>query len=447
MNIQSFFYKKITLFTVAILLIFPAFKAISQESSHHAELILPFQAEHVHGSTVVELPNGDLLASWFQGSGERWADDVQIMGARKEAGSDEWSEPFLMADVAGFPDINPVLFIDGKDRLWLTWYTVIANQWETSVLKARYSNDYMRMQDAPNWEWQEDIHVKPGDKAEWGIQPGDSFVESVKRQVKAYRDYLGESGAEQSVIEDWNERGEELIHKAGGQDFVKGGRLVDQGYEGADLGYPYFRRMGWQTRSKPHITDSGRLILPLYSDGFSFSMMAYTDNWGETWEFSEPIVGFKNLQPTIAETESGELVAYMRDSGPEPKRLMVTRSTDNGKTWSTPKDTKFPNPSSAADIVTLENGHWVMLYNDSVDERHSLAVALSEDGGKTWPWVRKLEYNKHNPSSVYAAYPAVIVGEDGNLHASYSFRRPLSEQPEKETIKYAVFNEAWIKGD
>ena len=43
--------------------------------------IFPVQKEHVHGPTIVELPNGDMLSAWFQGSGERWADDVRIMGS------------------------------------------------------------------------------------------------------------------------------------------------------------------------------------------------------------------------------------------------------------------------------------------------------------------------------------------------------------------------------
>ena len=93
--------------------------------------IFPPVQEHVHGSTIVELPNGDLLAAWFQGSGERWADDVTIMGARLKKGQNDWSKPFLMADTPGFPDINPILFLDAQNRLWLVWYTVIANQWET----------------------------------------------------------------------------------------------------------------------------------------------------------------------------------------------------------------------------------------------------------------------------------------------------------------------------
>src|SRR5690554_1563007 len=46
------------------------------------ELIFPIQDQHVHGSSIVSLPNGDLLVAWFQGSGERTADDVRIMGAR-----------------------------------------------------------------------------------------------------------------------------------------------------------------------------------------------------------------------------------------------------------------------------------------------------------------------------------------------------------------------------
>ena len=44
--------------------------------------IFPLIKQHAHGSTIVELPNNDLLAAWFQGSGERWADDVAIMGSR-----------------------------------------------------------------------------------------------------------------------------------------------------------------------------------------------------------------------------------------------------------------------------------------------------------------------------------------------------------------------------
>lgn len=410
------------------------------------EELFPPQADHVHGSTIVELPDGDLLAAWFQGSGERWADDVRIMGARKvrkEGSGGGWSEPFLMADVKGFPDINPVLFIDGRDRLWLMWYAVIANQWETSLLKYRISEHYMEMEGAPKWDWQDDLLVKPGDKAERGIQPDDSFLESVREQVGSYGRYLRATGAD-SAAADWAEYGKFLIARAGGEDMLRDGRLYDENgdYTSREMGYPYFRRMGWQSRNKPFITEAGRMIVPLYSDGFSFSIMALTDDWGASWSFSEPLVGGGNIQPAIAVTKAGKLVAYMRDNGPAPQRLQMSVSDDQGKTWSQVRDSQLLNPGSAADIVTLENGHWVLINNDLEEGRYRLTVSLSEDEGKTWPWSRSVE---DAPEQVKAHYPALIAGAGGRLHATYSYFLPDDAEPGGRTIRYVSFTESWIK--
>jgi len=35
-------------------------------------------------------------------------------------------------------------------------------------------------------------------------------------------------------------------------------------------------------------------------------------------------------------------------------------------------------------MVPRRNGHWVLAYNDAEEGRHSLAVSLSTDEGKTW---------------------------------------------------------------
>src|SRR6187397_2548717 len=72
-----------------------------------SEVIFPLEHWHNHGSMIVELPSGDLLTCWFHGSGERTADDVQILGARMKKGSARWGVPFTMADTVGYPDTNP----------------------------------------------------------------------------------------------------------------------------------------------------------------------------------------------------------------------------------------------------------------------------------------------------------------------------------------------------
>lgn len=42
--------------------------------------------DHTHGSTIVELEDGELIAAWFQGNGERDGTTTRIMAARKPAG-------------------------------------------------------------------------------------------------------------------------------------------------------------------------------------------------------------------------------------------------------------------------------------------------------------------------------------------------------------------------
>ena len=412
--------------------------------------IFPLVSQHVHGSTVVELPNGDLLAAWFQGSGERWADDVAIMGAKLRAGEDTWSKTFVMADVPGFPDINPILFMDSQARLWLMWYTVIANQWETSLPKYRISKNYMNPDGPPEWAWQDVLHVKPGDPAERGIQPGDRFVKSVERQIEEYTEYISKSNSisalvTRSLADRWKA---ELLAKARGEDMMRKGRLVNSSGQSTDqqLGYPYFRRMGWQTKNKAVIVDKNRIIVPFYSDGFSFSLMAITDDGGDNWQFSEPLVAPGNIQPSIAKKADGTLVAYMRDNGPPPQRLHVSTSGDKGLTWSPVRDSELPNPGSGADVVTMSNGHWALAYNDTEDGRHSLAISISTDEGKSWEYTRHLELDmRGRNTATSSAYPSIIQGQGDILYVVYSYHHNDRSGEPNKTIKYAMFNEAWVR--
>jgi predicted neuraminidase len=430
--------------------------APDQKAVYRTMEIFPLVKQHVHAPTVVELPDGSLLVGWYQGSGERRADDVAIMGARLRAGQDTWSKPFVMADVPGFPDVNPILFIDPQSRLWLMWYTVVAHQWETSLLKYRISEDRVMHDGPPKWAWQDVLHVKPGDSSEGGIQPDDRFVKSVERQIEQYARYIHErigpsdNEAARTVAARQRQWAAELLAKARGEDMMRKGYTIDSAGRRTEqlMGYPYFRRMGWQTKNKAIIVDKTRIIVPLYSDGFSFSLMAITDDCGKTWQFSEPLVGPGNIQPSIVQKREGTLLAYMRDNGPAPKRLHVSSSEDNGLTWSPVRDSELPNPGSGADAVTLRNGNWVLAYNDTEDGRHSLAVSISTDQGKTWKYTRHLERDTRGQGiATRSHYPSIIQGRDGSLHVVYAYHHNDRKGRPNKTIKYAQFNEAWIKQD
>src|SRR5659263_240870 len=112
----------------SVLFLFASFSAIAQKRNAKnaivsEEIIFPLQNEHTHGRSIVMLPNGDLLAAWFQGSGERSADDVRIMGARLKKGLKVWTTPFLMADTKGIPDLS-LIHISEPTRLGMISYAV-----------------------------------------------------------------------------------------------------------------------------------------------------------------------------------------------------------------------------------------------------------------------------------------------------------------------------------
>lgn len=441
------FYLALVAACACVLAVSPAY---AEAPLYEESIIFPYQHLHVHGSSVVELPNGDILTCWFQGTGERWADDVVVMGARKRAGAEEWGAPFVMAETRGFPDINPTLFIDADSRLWLVWYAVLANQWETSLLQYTISTDYEEPEE-PVWDWQYNLLMKPGDSTERGIQPDDSFVRSVEEQARAYAAWHPEvPGAPMAMREAWIER---VVGRARGDDMIRAGRsYLDAGagdaggYESAELGYPLSRRIGWQTQNKPVVLEGGRIVLPLYSDGFSFSIMAITDDGGENWHTSTPLVGFGSIQPAIAEKADGTLVAFMRDNGPPPKRIHLSESTDRGETWGPVHYSELPNPGTGCDILTTPDGKWVLAYNDLESGRTSLAVAISEDEGQTWPWIRRVEHDtREDGEATRSHYPAIVQGADGTFHLTYSYHHNDRPREASRSIKYVRFNEAWVK--
>lgn len=390
-------YKNILLFVTAFF--------ISQNSfartDFQGEFIFPPQGEHAHSSSIVETPEGDLLVCWFQGSGERSANDVRVNGARLKKGGKNWSSVFLMADTYNLPDCNPVLFIDQQQKLWMFWIAVQANRWERSLLKYRTSTNY-KGEGAPVWNWQDVIT----------LQPGDVFAETIEKGFKALN-------RDEGLWAEYALPFTEQIIKAA-KDPVK-------------------RQTGWMTRTHPITLPGGRILLPLYSDGFNLSLVAYSDDRGKTWRAGKPIVGFGPNQPSIIRKNDGTLVAYMRDDGDAPYRVLKCTSADDGETWSWARDIDIPNPGSSLEVIRLRNGHWVMVYNDTEDGRYSLAVSLSDDEGATWKWMKHLEKTAKSQGSF--AYPSVIQAKNGRIHVTYSY----SDVNGKQTIKHVSFTEKWIR--
>jgi predicted neuraminidase len=360
-----------------------------------SELIFPLHPQHNHAPGIVECSNGDLLVSWYRGSGERQADDVAVYGARRRRGQAQWSEPFVMADTPGFPDCNTAMFVDGQKRLWLFWPIILANTWESCVTSYRVASQY-DADGPPKWEGQGLVLIKP-----------EAFVEEMEKGLEARLKLASDPSTLTNRLPEVRHRIAEKLSQ----------------------------RLGWQPRCKPTVLRSGRILLPLYSDTYSVSLMAISDDRGQTWFSSRPLAGYGNIQPAVLQRNDGSLVAYMRENGPLD-RIRIAESTDQGASWGPVGVTPLPNPGSGLDALRLSDGQWLLIYNDTTSGRQSLAVSLSDDEGKSWKWTRHLE--KQSTGSFH--YPAIIQGGDGTVHAVYSYFVAGGK-----SMKHAAFDEAWVK--
>jgi predicted neuraminidase len=152
---------------------------------------------------------------------------------------------------------------------------------------------------------------------------------------------------------------------------------------------------------------------------------------GETWVKSKmvPIDHGKLkdkgiIQPTLWESEPGKVHMLTRSS---EGFIYRSDSEDGGMTWCEAYPTTLPNNNSGIDLVKLENGNLVLVYNPvqgNWAKRTPIVLSLSEDNGLTWRDEFILDYNEA-PESAHDgefSYPA-IVAAGNDVYITYTWKR------------------------
>ncbi len=90
-------------------------------------------------------------------------------------------------------------------------------------------------------------------------------------------------------------------------------------------------------------------------------------------------IALKAEEPIWWALPDGNLTALFRDNG---KSGFIFRafSTDNGRTWSRPVPTDFPDARSKLHGFRLRDGRYVLVSNSNPKKRDPLTLALSDDG-------------------------------------------------------------------
>jgi hypothetical protein len=105
--------------------------------------------------------------------------------------------------------------------------------------------------------------------------------------------------------------------------------------------------------------------------------------------------------------------------------LYYAESKDGGKTWpSFATRTNIPNPGSKATLYSLGGDNVAILHNPDPKQRSPLALWISFDGMKTWPYQRVLVSESSDGPKGKLNYPDGFVSPDKQwLHFAYDDNR------------------------
>ena len=195
--------------------------------------------------------------------------------------------------------------------------------------------------------------------------------------------------------------------------------LPFQRYEGPPAGTPPppSEETPWHKTTRHYVCNPRNGVL-ISSDG------------GQTWTEHGDIRITTNdryhgwAESNLAELGDGRIAMIIRADG-LGKVLFSAESNDGGKTW--PEfavKSDIPNPGSKATLYPLGGDTVALLHNPNPKGRHPLALWISFDGMKTWPYQRVLVEHSSDGPGHNMNYPDGFVSKDRQwLHFAYDDNR------------------------
>ena len=224
-----------------------------------------------------------------------------------------------------------------------------------------------------------------------------------------------------------------------------------------------FPEEGTFCRQPIQILSNGRWIFSNWlctdsAEGLSGDPTAFriSDDQGKTWRTVMMPESHGHVHANVVELEPGHLVAFMRNR--EAYRIHRSESFDYGETWSEPKPTPLPNNNTSISAIKLQSGRVAIAYNPTCTPdpqpgkaawpglRCPVAVALSEDGGLTFPIIRWMERgegyigDENKTNNKQYEYPYLMQTKDGMIHLAYAAWT-------RDAMKYVRFTEEDVLGE
>jgi predicted neuraminidase len=203
-----------------------------------------------------------------------------------------------------------------------------------------------------------------------------------------------------------------------------------------------FLNISTLVKGRPFLYDDGSVGLPAYHEfAGKFGELLRLDGDGNVVGKTRLSHGRYGIQPTVVARSPRDAVAFLRYSGEGPGRILATNTRDGGITWSEPRKLTLPNPNAAIDALALASGELLLVFNNGLQNRNNLSLALSSDDGATWRVVHAFEdapKGEPNVASAAAEFSYPWIAQDGSsVHLFYTWQR--------SHIKHVRFDDDWLR--
>ncbi|MEW6200782.1 MAG: sialidase family protein [bacterium] len=253
-----------------------------------------------HASSIGEMPNGDMLVTWFGGSREGMP-DVALWVSRRPKGLKTWSKPERLVDNEGLAEGNSVLFTDSKGKVWL-FYVVKYGEERHDWGKCHI---FIETSDDSGYTWSEPNQITS--EFGWIIRNNVTELPDGKLLLPVYRD---------------------------AEPFLSGVWISGDGFRTRDeYTVPITKPLNIQPAVV--VLGSGRMALfARHVPEGGKIWMSTSDDWGKTWEkpkkmkFNNPSSGINAIL-----LKSGAIVLAFNDSPLSRTPLNVALSEDGGESW------------------------------------------------------------------------------------------------------------------
>ena len=177
----------------------------------------------------------------------------------------------------------------------------------------------------------------------------------------------------------------------------------------------------------------GTIAIPAYFEmGNAFGELIRLNGNGRVVDKRRISQGRFGIQPEIVVLDEQNALALLRNFDDATDRLIASRTSDGGQSWSDAELTNLPNPNSPVSAVPLSTGDILLVFNDSTTDATILRMAISNDDGKNWRRIFTLENGEGA-----ARYPMMRALPNGEIILVYSYGS-------KRGIKALAFNESWV---